>query len=110
MKTNTSLSRSVANIVFTPTIIAYGWIVVKYVVAGLILYGVFAFGAYKLQLFQNLGNWPTLSKAALFLGPFLIGLGLYYSTQPPSYVVIVPGAVYGLLSVLAGLALRKLNA
>jgi len=71
MKTNTSLSRSVANIVFTPTIIAYGGIVVKYVRGWLNSLRGLCVWRIQAQLFQNLGNWPTLSKAALFLGPFL---------------------------------------
>ena len=94
-----------ANVVFGPTMLAYIWIAARYIVAGLILYALFLVAAYQMQLFEHVKSWPTTSKAAVFSGPLLIGVGLYYSMQPASYWMIVPVGIYGILSIIGGLAL-----
>lgn len=111
MKKPKNLSKSVANVVFSPTLLAFIWLVAGYIVAGLALYVVSMFLAYKMWLFENVRRWPRISRAPLYCGPPLLGVGLYLSTQPPSYSMIIPLVVYGALSVAGGLALvGKFNA
>jgi hypothetical protein len=109
MKKLSDLSTSVANLVYTPTLVAYVWIIIHWVKSGVGLYLIARFVAYKRGAFERYESWPTISKVVLyFSGPFLI-LGLFFSTKAPAYSMLIPLYVNGLLSVAAGLALRRLD-
>lgn len=111
MKRSKNLSKSVANVVYSPTLLAFIWISVRYVVAGLVLYCVFMIFAYKMSLFEDVRKWPKISRMTLYCGPPLLGVGLYYSTQSFGYWMIIPLVIYGGLSIAGGLALMgKFNA
>jgi hypothetical protein len=105
MRRPKNLSKSVANVIFSPTLLAYGWISLKYVIAGLILYFVSMIFAYKMWLFENVKSWPKVSLAALYCGPPLLGLGVYFSTQPFGYSMLIPLGIYLVLSIFGGFAL-----
>jgi hypothetical protein len=109
MKKITDLAGTVANLAYTPTLLAYGWIVVHYVKSGLCLYLLALAVAYKTGAFERFDRWPIISKAVLYLGAPFIVLGLYFSTVPTSYSMLVPFFVQMLLSIVAGLSLRRLN-
>ena len=98
-----------AKIVFGPTIVAYGWIILGYVLAGLILYAVVMFAAYRLGLFQRISDWPWIAKIALACGLLLIGVGCFFSVLPTAYSMLIPAAVYVILTIFGGLALRAKN-
>lgn len=98
-----------AKIVFGPTIVAYGWIILGYVVAGLVLYAVFVFAAYRLGLFQRISDWPWIAKFALASGLLLMGVGCFVSVLPSTYSMLIPAAVYVILTIFGGLALRAKN-
>ena len=100
-----SLSSNVSSVVFAPTIGAYGLMVVGYVLSGIGTYLFSLAAAYKMRLFARLSEWPLTSRTALFLGVVLIGLGLYCSTQPTAYWMIIPGLVYMMLGMAGGIAL-----
>jgi cytochrome b subunit of formate dehydrogenase len=100
-----NISGLVAQIVFGPTLLAYGWIFLGYVTAGLTVYIIFSFGAYWVHLFDDIKDWPRVSRVALGCGPPLICVGLYFSTQKLSYWMLIPGGIYMLLSILGGVAL-----
>lgn len=104
--TSKDLSVQMANVVFGPTLLAYFWIMVKYLFSGLILYGAFLIVGYKMGLFEEFGEWPRSSKAGLYGGPVLIAIGIYCSTQRTSYWMIGPGLLYMLLIIVGALALR----
>ena len=100
------LATSMANVVFTPTLLAYGWIMVGYVASGLVVYLLFLIAAYKMGLFRDVLAWPTVSKAALFWSPVHIAIALYCSTQKTSYQMLLPELAYLILVIAGGLALR----
>jgi hypothetical protein len=100
-----NLSKSVANVVFSPTLAAYFCVAVKYVITGVILYMIFSAAAYRMQIFKCLRSWPNSSKAALFSSPLLISVGIYWSTQTASYWMMIPAVIYMMLSIAGGLAL-----
>jgi hypothetical protein len=101
----------VANVVFVPTALAYGWSFLGYVYAGVSLYLIFMFLAYKMELFEHLREWPRISRVALYCGPILLVLGCYFSAKQTSYLMLIPTAIYAALSILGGLALvGKFNA
>jgi hypothetical protein len=110
MKKISDLASTVANLVYTPTLLAYGWIVVHYVVSGVSLYLIALVVAYKTGAFEKFERWPMISKIVLYAGGPLIGLALYFSTMPTSYLMLIPFGIHVLLSVVAGLSLRSLNA
>ena len=105
MKKPKNLSLTVSNVVFGPTMLAYLWISLKHAVAGLTLYVVFLFFAYKMWLFENVKRWPKSSLITLYSGPLLLAIGLYFSTQPYGYAILIPLGVYAALSIAGGLAL-----
>lgn len=106
-----NLSKSVANVVFGPTGLAYCWAFLGYVVAGLSLYLIFMALAYKMELFEHVKRWPRVSQAALYCGPALMALGCYFSTRQTSYFMLIPTGIYAVLSIFGGLALvGKFNA
>jgi hypothetical protein len=110
MKKIDDLPSVVANLVYTPTLLAYAWMVVHYVWAGLCLYLFALVVAYLSGAFRDFRSWPRISRVALYAGvPFTI-LGLYFSSQPTSYWMLLPLALQSLLSIVAGLALHSLNA
>lgn len=104
-----NLAEEIPSLVYTPTLIAYVWIVVHWVIAGVSLYLIALFVTYKSGAFDRLSQWPTVSKIVLYAGAPFIFLGLYFSTQPTRHSMIIPLFVQGLLSVVAWLALRSAN-
>ena len=108
MKDN-SLSAKVATVVFSPTIMAYFLLTVRFVLWGVVLYAVSLLVAYKMNLLEQLKNWPLTSRAALFSGVALITVGIYCSTQQPSYLMAIPALAYTVLSIVGGFALTKLE-
>jgi hypothetical protein len=88
---------------------AYTLVVVRYVTWGVGLYLVSLVAAYKIGLFRRLGDWPDISRATLFLGAPLVGLGLYCSTLPLGYWMILPVLVYLVLSIIGSLALKRVT-
>ena len=95
-----------AQIVFGPTLLAYAWVMVRFVFAGLALYVICIAVGYKMGLFRALQAWPATSKLALFWSPAHIAIAIYWSTQTPSYLMLVPELAYMLLTIVGGLALR----
>jgi hypothetical protein len=93
--------KSVDVVVHIPTGLAYMWIFLGFVTAGLLLYGFFMAAAFKIKLFEGFRKWPTLSKLALFSGPPFIALGLYFSTIQTRDYMLIPLVVYLLISYLA---------
>jgi hypothetical protein len=87
-------SKLVANVVYIPTGLAYVWIYLGFVTAGALLYIFFMAAAVKIKLFGGLQQWPAISKLALFSGPPLIALGLYFSTIQTRYYMVIPLVVY----------------
>jgi len=102
-----NLARSVTYVVYAPTELAYGWIFLGYVVAGLSLYFAFMAGAYKMELFKHVKKWPVVSRAALYCGPVLMALGCYFSTRQTSYFMLIPVGIYAMLGTFAYRALVK---
>ena len=94
-----------ANVVFSPTLAAYFCVALKYVATGLILYMVFFAAAYRMRILKCLRSWPKSSRAALYSSPLLISVGIYWSTQSASYWMMIPAAIYMVLSIAGGLAL-----
>jgi hypothetical protein len=111
MEKTENLSKAVANVIFGPTILAYGWVSLRYVAAGLAFYAVFMFGAYEIRLFEDVRKWPIISQVTLGGGPLLLCVGLYFSTQPYAYTILIPAAIYLVISIAGGIALMgKFNA
>jgi hypothetical protein len=109
MKKIGDLASAVANLVYTPTLLAYGWMLVGYVKSGVGLYVIALAVAYKSGAFDDFARWPTISKVALYVGAPFMGLGLYFSTRQTTYSMLIPLIAHALLSIFAGLALRRLN-
>jgi hypothetical protein len=84
----------VAYVVDIPTGLAYVWILLGFVTAGLLLYVGFMAAAFRIALFRRFKEWPKISKIALFSGPLLLALGLYFSTIQISYSMLIPLVVY----------------
>jgi hypothetical protein len=110
MKKRVDVASMVSNIVYTPTGIAYGWIVVHFVVAGVVLYLLGLFVSYRTGAFERFGSWPTSSKVAFYMGVPYIALALYFSTRTTTYSMAIPAIIYALVCIVGGLALRTLNA
>jgi len=81
-------------VVHIPTGLAYAWIFLGFVTAGMLVYTFFMAAAFKIKLFRGLQQWFAISKLALVSGPPLIALGLYFSTIQTRYYLLVPLAVY----------------
>ncbi len=107
MKPDEGIGRLVGNIVFAPTGIAYVWAMLGYVPAGLLLYLIFMAGAFKIGLFEQLFEWPTISKIALASGPVLLAMGCYFSAVPTAYFMLIPTFVHAALSIAAWHALAS---
>jgi hypothetical protein len=87
-------AKTVDFVVHIPTGLAYAWIFLGFVTAGILLYTFFMAAAFKIKLFRELQQWSAISKLALFSGPPLIALGLYFSTIQTEYYMLIPLAVY----------------
>jgi hypothetical protein len=98
-------AKLVANVVYIPTGLAYVWIYLGFVTAGMLLYTFFMVAAFKIELFRGLQQWPAISKLALFSGPPLIALGLYFSTMQTRYYMVIPLVVYFSISTFGGRAI-----
>lgn len=107
MKTIDHLGGRVAQLLYSPILLAELWVGVNYVAAGFILYAAALFLTHKFGLFAQFKNWPKVSKAALYASPLLLVVGLYFSTLPPTYWVIAPLVTHALLCMAGGLALGK---
>jgi hypothetical protein len=88
----------VAYVVDIPTGLAYAWIYLGFVTAGLLLYVFFIAAAFKIKLFWRWRRWPISSKLALFSGPALLSLGLYFSTIQTGYYMLGPLIIYFAIS------------
>jgi len=101
-----NLSGSLTRVVFVPTMVAYGWIFLGYVRAGLILLLLFMLGAYRMRLFEHVRSWPAISRITLISGAPLICLGLYFSTLTTATWMVIPAAAYAILGIGGGAALK----
>lgn len=104
-----SFSESVTYGVFYSAGFSFLWVTTGYTRAGLLLYAVSIWATWRLGEFKQVKEWPLFSKIALVCGPVLIGLGLFFSTRPPTYAAIIPFLIYAGLSLIGGLQLRKYN-
>lgn len=91
------------NVVEIPTGLAYGWIFLGFVTAGILLFALFMAAAFKIKLFDGLQQWPAISKLTLLSGPALIALGLYFSTIETSRYMVLPLIAYFLITSLGRL-------
>lgn len=105
-----SLASNAANLVFGPPILAYGLIVVHEVAYGIGLYVAAMSIAYKLQFLSRFRDWPTVSQITVFAGTLLLVLAVCLRIYGIlAYWVLLPCAGYALLTMVAGLALRRLR-
>jgi len=109
MKRTDDLASTIANLVYTPTLLAYIGMIVHYAIAGACVYLIALAIAYKSGAFEKFASWPMVSKVALYSGVPFIFLGLYFSTQQPAYPMLIPLTIQGFLSIIAGLSLRSLK-
>jgi len=100
------LAIEIPTLLYTPTLIAYVWFVVHWVIAGAALYLIALFVTYKSGAFDRFSQWPVFPKIVLYEGAPFILFGLFLSTQPTQHWMIIPLCVQGLLSVVAWLSLR----
>jgi hypothetical protein len=91
-------AKLVGYVIHIPTGIAYAWIFLGFVTAGMLLYAFFMAAAFKINLLRGLQQWSAISKLALFSGPPLIALGLFFSTIQTSYYMLIPLATYYAIS------------
>src|SRR3569833_1330100 len=104
------LPHAVISLVYTPTFVAFIWISVRFVFSGLIVWASCMLLAYKLQLFENFREWPTVSRGGFYCGQGLIPLALGFILIPLTYWIVLPIVLYGLLNIAANRALtRKLK-
>ena len=69
-------------VVHIPTGLAYAWIFLGFVTAGMLVYTFFMAAAFKIKLFRGLQQWSAISKLALVSGPPLIARTiLFYNTN-----------------------------
>jgi hypothetical protein len=104
--TQRKLSIYAANVLFTPTVITYGWILVGYVAVGLGAYLLCLFTCSRAGIFKSVSAWPILAKLALFGSPVHIAIALYFSRLPTDYDMLLPEVVYAAVAVAGGLSLR----
>ena len=105
-----SLSLYVANIVYGPSTVAYGFLVMGDVWLALVLYFLCMSAAmFTLKLFRTLNKWPTISKIALFASPQYIASGLLFPIDALRYWVVLPVILYTGISIVGGVALRRTN-
>jgi hypothetical protein len=100
------LSGAVSKVVYSPTLLAYGWIIVHYQFAGFALYGIVMGLAYKMRLFEHARQWPISSQTALAVGPVLLAMGAGFSLMRVGYWMLIPGLAYMVLIIIGGLALK----
>ncbi|HEY2782371.1 MAG TPA: hypothetical protein VGI90_16435 [Steroidobacteraceae bacterium] len=99
------LAVEIPTLIYTPTLVAYVWIVVGWVVAGVALYLIAVFVTYKSRAFESLSQWPMLPKLVLYEGALFILFALVLSTQPTQYWMIIPLGLQGVISVIAWVSL-----
>jgi hypothetical protein len=101
------LSMAVSQVVFTPTILAYGFVAVDWPILGLCVYAFFmAVALYRLHLFERFGSWPIIARVAVLVGPPLIGSGFIWGVKALGYWLALPVFSYCALTIVAGLILR----
>jgi hypothetical protein len=103
------LAIEIPSLVYTPTLFAYVWIVVHWVIAGVALYLIAVFVTHKTGGFERMSQWPVLPKIVLYEGALFILLGLLFSFQPTKHWMIIPLGVQGVLRIIAWLSLRTAN-
>ncbi|HEY2782377.1 MAG TPA: hypothetical protein VGI90_16465 [Steroidobacteraceae bacterium] len=104
------LALEIPTLIYTPTLAAYVWIVVGWVVAGVALYLIAVFVTYKSGAFERLSQWPMLPKLVLYEGALFILFALILSTQPTQYWMIIPLGLQCVLNVIGWLSLRTVDA
>jgi hypothetical protein len=97
-------AKLLAYVIDIPTGLAYAWIFLGFVTAGMLLYALFMAAPVKIKLFRGLRQWPAISRLALMSGPLLVALGLYFSTIQTSYYMVIPLIVYFSISIVSGRA------
>ena len=100
------VSGAVSKVVYSPTLLAYAWIIVDYRLAGFALYVVVMALGYKMQLFEHVRQWPISSKTALAAGPVLLIMGAGFSLMRTAYWMLLPGFAYMVLIIVGGVALK----
>lgn len=100
------LAGAVSRVVYSPTLLAYGWIIVDYQLAGFALYVVVMVLGYKMQLFEHVRQWPISSQTALVAGPVLLVMGAVLSLMRIAYWMLIPGLAYMVLGIVGGGALK----
>jgi hypothetical protein len=103
------LANEISGVLYTPTLVAYTWIAVHFVIAGACVYIIALFISYKTGLLDRFSQWPVVSKWVSYSGALLVFLGLYFSTRPAGYFMIIPLAVQGAFSLIGWLALRGVD-
>jgi hypothetical protein len=101
------LGGRVTQLLYCPILLSELWVAVDYVAAGIVLYVVALLLTDRFGLFAQFKKWPQVSKAAVYVSPVLIIVGLYFSTRPPTYWVIAPLVTHALICMVGGLALGK---
>jgi hypothetical protein len=64
-------AKSVANVVHIPTGLAYAWIFLGFVTAGLLLYAFFMAAAFKIKLFRGCDSGPRYRNLFYLAGQLL---------------------------------------
>ena len=109
MKKDANYARSVANVLYTPTLLASALILLHWVLTGLCLFSLILFTAYKTDVFEQFARWPKFAKVVLYMGAGQILLSLYCSTTTIAYWMIIPTAIQALLNIIAYFVLRTIN-
>lgn len=110
MQNPKKLADEISGLVYTPTLIAYVWMGLHLAIAGACLYLIALFVTYKSGAFNKLSQWPTLAKWVLYSGALLVLLGLYFSTRPTAYFMMIPLVIQAAFSIVGWLALRGADA
>jgi hypothetical protein len=105
-----SLAVDITNVVYGPSTIAYGLAAFDFKWLALALYLLFMTAAFGLRLFRKLGDWPTISRIALFLSPLYVASGFFIPAYVVRWWVMLPVALYIGVAIVAGLALHKARA
>jgi hypothetical protein len=99
------LGASVTRLLYSAVMTAYGLSILHFATAGILVYVAFLVVTKKLGLLADFKRWPVISKVAVYVSPFLILLGVYFSFSPFVYGELTPLAAYGFIAVVGGLAL-----
>jgi hypothetical protein len=109
MRKDANYARLVADVLYTPTLLAYAFIVLHWDWWGVGVYALSLFVAYRTGAFEKYGRWPTIAKFVLYLGLGQILLAVWFSTLTVAYWMIIPFVIQALLGIIAYFMLRGLN-